>query len=106
MKTIILVFALATAAAASTAGQMADEAQAEWEQVKRTTRIWTCTCVNGRSVYSFKTMQQMEDESNALVARERELAEKLSRSTNFIGVKSNDPAAIKALASQLASICQ
>jgi hypothetical protein len=110
MKGMALFFTLAIVAAASTAGQIADEAQAEWEQVKRTTLIWTCTCVGGRSVYSYKTIQEMEDESNARAARERELVEKLSQpiqlAPGFILYPRKDPAAIKALAYKLANACK
>jgi hypothetical protein len=99
------LFVLATLfAAANVTGQTIsqEQAQAEWEHVKRTMLIWTCSCVAGREVWGYKTLQQMEDESNARVNKEKAIMEKLSQQASV----RYDPSTMQYLATALANVCK
>lgn len=99
-----LLFALASifAAVNATGQSMTSQAEAEWEQVKRTTYVWTCTCVAGREVWAYKSLAQMESESLSRSAKEKNVLEKLAQQATL----SSDPATIQYLATALANICK
>lgn len=47
----------------SYADEMEQKTQAEFEAYKRSTMVWTCDCVGGREVWSWKSVKQVEEET-------------------------------------------
>jgi hypothetical protein len=54
----------------SYADEIEQKTQAEFEAYKRSTMVWTCDCVGGREVWSWKSVKQVEDET---LAKQREV---------------------------------
>jgi signal transduction histidine kinase len=111
-----ITFAILTVLGANAFAQSEDDVimaqqSAAIEQARRNVLVWTCTCVNGVPVFGFKTVGQMEDESNAKVAQEQALSRKLEQSATYqvAGVNypvPHDETARKKLAFQLVNECK
>ena len=97
-KSILIVSLLAPAGAAlaqdplsevaalvteRTPEQVIAQWQAEEDQRKRSTYVWTCDCVNGVPVFSYKSLAQIEAESNARTGRQAALTQRLAANSTL-----------------------
>lgn len=75
-QTVADILRAGQAAEAALEAQRQAAERAVWkanEEAIDNTVVWTCTCVNGRAIWSFKTVRQIRAESGVRTERSRAL---------------------------------